>query len=50
MKTHAKPLYDWFQKGGHMLPKKTVLGELAREVRLTFEPGRILKEVKELIP
>jgi hypothetical protein len=46
MKAHARPLYEWFQKGGHMLPKKTVFHELAREVKLTFPIGRL----KELIP
>jgi hypothetical protein len=39
MEANAKPLYEWFHKGGHLeaLPdvKETVLYEVGREVAVT---------------
>ena len=39
VKQQARPLFDWFERGAHVTPRRTPLEELARGAKLTFGPA-----------
>jgi hypothetical protein len=52
MKKYARPLYDWFEKGGHLVKlglRDTVIFEIGRGVKETFW-DHALKRLPEVLP